>query len=254
MRMKSVFLFLVFPMLFLLLWWMVFSFGVVPEYIVPNPCGVALKVLERREDFLDAAVSTLTTSILGFFTACAAGLCFGLLIHRSVCARGLILPSLIALKSTPVVALVPIVSLIIGVGFGSKLFFAFTVCFLPMVLCVYEGLKNVPQSLQEFSSSVCSSSFRYFFIINLPAAASYLAIGMKITIPLAFVGAVVAEMTGGDDSGLGYLIISSSYRMDTPLLYASVTILMMLSTLTFYLVSFVIHALVPAARREQHII
>lgn len=235
----------------LLLWAAVTEKGYVPEYILPSPRAVLKVISIHRHELAWATISTTFTALVGFCVAIVFGLATGLLLYRLPLLKRVVMPCLISLKSTPIIALVPIASLILDVGFAAKLFFAFVVCFFPMVLSAYAGLENVPEDLRDFSASLAKSRERYFFLISLPSAANELMLGMRITLPLAFVGAVVAEMAGGDDSGLGYVIISASYRMDTPALYAGVVLLMLISSTTFFIVSTLAAHLNPLFREGR---
>ena len=222
-----------------------------PDFIVPRAGALLDVVRSQWRDLARAAASTTLTALAGFTAALVFGMTIGLLIHESRPARGVLLPAPVALKSTPVVALVPVVTLLIGIGFRAKLLFAFVVCFFPMVLSTYVGLRDVPAALNEFAFACMKSRMRYFLHVMLPSATDQLVLGMKITMPLAYVGAVVAEMSGGDDSGLGYMIVIANNRLNIPLLYVAVALLMAVSATAYYVLTWGTGLFNPRWRRGE---
>lgn len=60
-------------------------------------------------------------------------------------------------------------------------------------------------------------------------------------------GAVVGEFAGGDQ-GLGYVIVASGASADTPLAFAAMTLLSVISVLLFYVMVVLEHLLLPWAR------
>lgn len=238
----------IFAVCVLILWVLLTSMSIIPSYVLPSPTSVLLRFVRDPSLLLLACLNTLLTALAGFTMAFIIGLVFGAALFQSRTARSVLLPIFISLKSTPIIAIVPIVTLYLKVGLASKLLLSLTACFFPMILSTYMGLNTVPLGLRDYACALGSSRKTYFWLISLPSAANEIALGIRITLPLAFVGAVVAEMAGGDDSGIGYIIISASYRLDSSLLYLSVILLMAISTLTFYLVTALIARINPSYR------
>jgi NitT/TauT family transport system permease protein len=57
--------------------------------------------------------------------------------------------------------------------------------------------------------------------LRFPASIPFLISGMRISAGLGMIGAIVAEFAGAN-TGLGYIIMQSTYRTDTELLFAAV--------------------------------
>ena len=68
--------------------------------------------------------------------------------------------------------------------------------------------------------------------------------GLKISITLAVVGAVVGEFVGGD-AGLGYLLMVANGSMDTPLLFAGIIALTVLGVVLYFLVELAERLAIP---------
>jgi NitT/TauT family transport system permease protein len=83
-----------------------------------------------------------------------------------------------------------------------------------------------------------------FLKIRLPDALPAIFAGLKISITLAVVGAVVGEFVGGD-AGLGYLLMVANGSMDTQLLFAGIVCLTILGVALYLLVELTERLLVP---------
>ena len=74
-------------------------------------------------------------------------------------------------------------------------------------------------------------------------------VGLKVAISLAVIGAVIAEFVGAD-AGLGYVIVQSGASADTPLAFAAMTLLGLISIVLFYGLAALEKRLLPWA--EEH--
>ena len=68
--------------------------------------------------------------------------------------------------------------------------------------------------------------------VRLPYALPSIFAGLKVAMTLAIIGAVVGEFVGSNE-GLGYLIVSTSVNMNTPLAFAALVWLGVLSMVSF---------------------
>jgi NitT/TauT family transport system permease protein len=61
-------------------------------------------------------------------------------------------------------------------------------------------------------------------------ALPYITDALKVSFPLALVGAIVGEFIGGN-RGIGYLILSAQFNLDTPLVFAALLSITLFTTL-----------------------
>jgi NitT/TauT family transport system permease protein len=92
------------------------------------------------------------------------------------------------------------------------------------------------------------SEFNTFRLIRLPNALPSIFAGLKISITLAVVGAVVGEFVGGD-GGLGYQLMVANGSMNTPLLFAGICVLTLLGILLFWAVEVLERIAIPHQER-----
>ncbi|MGO4369872.1 ABC transporter permease, partial [Paenibacillus sp. MCAF20] len=60
-----------------------------------------------------------------------------------------------------------------------------------------------------------------FWKLRLPTSLPYVFSALKISTSLAIVGAIVGEFVGAN-KGLGYVVLVSSYHMDTPIMFSAI--------------------------------
>ncbi|MGH7057645.1 MAG: ABC transporter permease [Acetobacteraceae bacterium] len=53
--------------------------------------------------------------------------------------------------------------------------------------------------------------------------------GLKVGFPLALVGAIVGEFIGGN-RGIGHLILSGQFNLDTPLVFSAILLISLFTT------------------------
>ena len=81
----------------------------------------------------------------------------------------------------------------------------------------------------------CISGSRIFRRLRVPIATPHLFTGCKIAITFAVIGAVIGEFVAAQE-GLGYLILISTAQSQTPLAFAAIILLTVISVVLFYAV------------------
>ena len=119
-----------------------------------------------------------------------------------------------------------------------KVLIAFLIAFFPIVINTVVGLAAIEQEKILLARSMGMNGAATFFKIRLPNALPSIFGGLKISITLAVVGAVVGEFVGGN-GGLGYQLMVANGSMDTPLLFAGLIALTVLGIVFFMLVEVV---------------
>lgn len=98
------------------------------------------------------------------------------------------------------------------------------------------GLLATPPELIELSRSLRAPLRREITQIRLPYATPHIFAGLKISITLAVIGAVVSEFVAAD-VGLGYFIQFSTSMFKLPQAWAGLAILVAISLIMFQTVN-----------------
>ncbi|MEA2660482.1 MAG: NitT/TauT family transport system permease protein [Chloroflexota bacterium] len=204
----------------------------VPRYLAVAPSVVVASLVERRDVFLSEAAPTAIESVLGFALGAAFGIFLAtVVVHSDFLSRSL-MPLMIGSQVIPKVAIAPLLLLWLGYGLLPKIVLAAALAFFPVVISHAAGMATVPRELLELSRSLGANRWRVFTKIRLPYSLPSLFAGLKVASTLAIVGAVIGEFVGASE-GLGYLLITANFRIDTPMLFASLVLLSVLGIVLY---------------------
>jgi len=136
----------------------------------------------------------------------------------------LLFPYIIASQAVPKLALAPLFILWFGFGMTSKVVITALVCFFPLLESTVAAIQSSDKQKQELFRMLGATRLQTLIHLKIPAGRSIILAGLRVSVVLAVVGAVVGEFIGGSE-GLGALIIASQGMMDTPLMFATLILL-----------------------------
>ena len=192
--------------------------------LVPPPSRVIDRLLDRPGFFLGEGMTTLYEALLGLALGAAAAIAAAVLMAHSRLAERALFPLAILIKVTPVVAVAPLLVIWFGFGLWPKICVAALISFFPFLVNAVTGFRSVNPGAMEFVRSLRASPLQVFVKLRVPSALPYLFAALKVSLPLSLIGAVVAEWFSGD-KGLGLVIFTANYRLDTPTLFAAIAVL-----------------------------
>jgi NitT/TauT family transport system permease protein len=234
----------------LLVWhWACFQFKI-PTAALPTPVEVIGAGVARWDLLLSESWVTLKETLYGFFLAVLLGIPIAVAVSNSKTLNLMFSPILIALQSVPKVALAPILLVWLGTGIESKLAIALLVAFFPIVVDTSAGLQSAPRELLELARSLRASGWQIFMKVQFPSALPFIMTGSKVAVTLAVIGAVIGEFVGSSE-GLGFLLLSATSQINTPLAFAALFALAALGIAAYLLVVVVERLLSPWLPHSQ---
>jgi NitT/TauT family transport system permease protein len=221
----------------LLLWEMGTGLFSVPSYILPAPSRIVggFGVVDASR-WAEHVWATLRVALMGYFVAIAVSLPIAVGLAKSRLLSRALYPLLVVIQSVPVVAVAPIIIVVLGTNDAPRIFITFMIAFFPLVVSMTTGMMATPPELIELSRSLRAPQYREISQIRLPYAIPYIFSGLKISITLAVIGAVVAEFVAAD-KGIGYFIQFSTSMFKLPQAWAGLVVLVAMSLLLFQAVS-----------------
>ena len=157
-------------------------------------------------------------------------------------------PIAIAVKTTPIVAIAPLLVIWLGTGWWSKIVAAILICFFPVLVNTVKGLKAADLEYRELFETLGASRAQEFRKLRVPYCLPYLFSALKISSSLAIVGAIVGEFVGATQ-GLGYLIMISSAHLETATLFAAISAAALAGIAMFYVIGWTERRHLLAERR-----
>jgi NitT/TauT family transport system permease protein len=219
----------------------------IPDYILPSPSVIVVKIVVSWQLLLVNAFVTLQEILLGFGLSVVIAIPLAIAVVYSRIFERVAFPFMVSLQTIPKVALAPILVIWLGYGIMPKVMVAFLISFFPIVINSVIGMRSAEKEMIYLVQSMGASELTTFLKIRLPKALPSIFGGLKVGIGQAVVGATVGEFIAAE-AGLGYLQLISQVRLDTPLLFAAVVVLSLLGVLLFNAVAFAERIALPWSR------
>jgi NitT/TauT family transport system permease protein len=208
----------------LVLWELYIDWRDISIIVVPPPSAVAERFLDNPDFFWSEGLYTLYEATLGLALGSVFAIGLAVLMAHSVRAERALFPLAIILKSTPLVAVAPVLVIALGFGAAPKVIVAALLSFFPLLVNAMTGFRDVNPGALQFLRSLNASPWQVFWKLRAVSALPYLLAALKISYPLALIGAVVGEWFTGND-GLGVVIFRAHANLDTPTLFAATAVL-----------------------------
>ncbi len=205
-----------------------------PPFVLPSPALVAQKIVLMLRDGSLAYHTALTLEeiLLGLALGLVTAAVLGYLVAKSRFVEHLLTPYVVASQAIPVVAIAPLFIIWFGFGSLSKILVCALTVFFPALVNTLVGIRSVDENLRALMRSLNASRWQTFRMLEVPAAMPVLLGGLRVSVTLAVIGAVVGEFIGAD-RGLGFLINLARGTLDTPLLFATIIVLVVIALVLY---------------------
>lgn len=175
-------------------------------------------------------LATLRRLLVGYGLAVVAGVGVGVLMGWFRFCYHLLEPLTEGLRPIPSPAYLPMAILFFGIGDTMKVFLVALTCFFPILLNTYSGVRAVDPVQLQTARTFGLKVWATLQGVVLPAAAPYIFTGLRISLAVALIVSVIAEMVASTD-GMGFLILQSQRAFRIPEMYAGVITLGLLGYL-----------------------
>jgi NitT/TauT family transport system permease protein len=214
----------------------------IPTFVAPSPQLVAVTLFDKFGILMANLLPTAAEATLGFLVGNIAAILTATVFVHFKSIEQAFFPVVVLINSIPVVAKAPVLVLLLGNGMEPKVVIAAVVCFFPTLVNMVRGLESVNSQSLELMKVLSASKTEIFFKLRLLNSVPYLFSALKIAASTAVIGAIVGEWIGST-TGIGALIIQSTYNFDSAMLYATVIVGSAFSV-TFFLTITLIERLV----------
>ncbi|MGG4605317.1 ABC transporter permease [Paenalcaligenes sp. Me131] len=213
------------PVLLFAVWVISTEQGWVSPQVLPPPAYVLealLDLLNSGELWLHVEAS-LRRVLVGYLAGSVIGIAIGIVVGVSKHAERLLMPTLNALVQIPVLAWLPFVMLLVGIGEALKYILIAKAALVPTLMSTFQLLRQQPQRLLEVAHVYGYSPSQRFLHLSLPAGVPILFTGLRLGFTKAWLSLVVVELVASSE-GLGYLIVYGRQLFQLDLVMATVFI------------------------------
>ena len=236
-------------------WWGLLKILGTPLMIAKTPLGVfdylfmAPSAETAQLRLVSALMQTLPLTLFGM----AAGLAFAFaLALASVMRPGIVrsfMPVALVTQTMPLVALTPLLVLLLGRGPSVILWITVSVTFFPAFVTLAQGLGMVSRGALDVVRAYGASPLTQLRLVSIPASLPYLFAAMRLAVPRALLGVMIAEWLA-TGTGLGNLLNQSRGYLDYGMIWTVAVVSVLISVL-FYQIVIVIERRVLLKRGMQ---
>ncbi len=203
--------------------------GWITPLSLPRPSDVLETFQELYQSGLlfKHLIPSLTRLIVGAAIGISIGIATGVLIALFSYVRAGLSPLIAAIFPIPKIALLPLFVIWFGIDEGSKYALIAFGTFTPTVVATFGAVDNVDRTLIRMGQSFGLSWFSIVRKIILPGAMPGILSGLRISLAIAIILLVAAEMLGAE-FGIGAYILEAGSLYDLERLFAGVVILSLL--------------------------
>ena len=171
--------------------------------------------------YLQVLGQSLLRLVEGYALATIVAIAAGIAMGTWQRAYLLFEPLIEILRPIPSPAYLPMAILFLGIDDTMKVFMVAFSSFFPILLNTIAGVRSVDDVLIDTGRTFGLHRPAIIARIVLPAAGAYILTGMRISLAIALIVTVIAEMVAGN-SGIGFYILSAQRSFLIPEMYAGV--------------------------------
>ena len=195
-----------------------FLFGIkfvlgLSDYVIPGPMSVWQTGRAEFGRYAGDVLDTFAVAVIGQVLSIAMALAVGVAGRRASWLGSFIKVAAYNVQAYPIVAIAPILFILLGDGFLTRLFIAAMICYFPLLLSVI-GIMSEPVADIEHFYRV-TGRLRWQLEVKIRAFENLHKLTTVISgsATLAMAGTIVAEFIAAN-AGIGYSIRIALYQSD----------------------------------------
>ncbi|HTN72454.1 MAG TPA: ABC transporter permease [Methylomirabilota bacterium] len=167
---------------------------------------------------------SLTNFSVGFVVAVVIGVILGVPMGWYKGISRTFDPLLSGIYATPLIALLPLIIMLFGLGPLSKIIMTVLAAVFPVLINTMAGIANTDHRLITMSRAFGAKDSTIFLKVSIPGSLPYIVAGMRVALGRALVYIVVAEQYGAA-MGLGYLSSVAAQRFQMAAMFVPIVII-----------------------------
>jgi NitT/TauT family transport system permease protein len=201
-------------------------------YTIPTIEHIWASLRENPHMYWANTLTTLREIAIGGLSGIGAAILLAIVMAEVPIVERAVMPLTVVLMVTPIVAIAPALVVAFGFGVFPKYLVTAIVVFYPMLINSLAGLRDVDERTLDVFTTLHANRLETFWRLRLPSSLPFLFAGLRIAVPLAVVGAVVAEIAAaGEQAGLGALISVAASQANLAVIWSSIVLLCLLGIL-----------------------
>ena len=167
---------------------------------------------------------SLTNFAVGFLVSVVLGVVIGIPMGWYKNVSKTFDPLLSGVYATPLIALLPLIIMMFGLGAISKIIMTVLAAVFPILINTMTGIANTDHRLITMARAFGAKDSTIFLKVSVPGSLPYIVAGMRVALGRALVYIVVAEQYGAA-TGLGYLSSVAAQRFQMAAMFVPILII-----------------------------
>lgn len=204
------------PTIVIIFWYLVTSFGSVPEGILPSIPKVGetfVEMVQSGQLQQDLLVS-LSRVVKGYLVSAILGITLGSLMGMFRTVKEMFLPIVTIIRQIPMIAWIPLIILWCGIGETSKVVIIVLAAFFPILVNTQSGMESTPEGYLEVAQLYKLNPWETFMSVYLPHALPHVLVGLKLGLGVSWMAVVAAELIAAT-TGIGYRMSNARSMMQS---------------------------------------
>lgn len=210
--------------------WNIYAAGHV--YVLPTSAKMWHSLITSPGMYWTGFKTTLQEIAIGAGSGIVVGFLLAIAMMQLRVLERALMPLVVVLMVTPVVAIAPALVIAFGFGMMPKYLVTAIVVFFPVLVNTLAGLKAVDSRSIDVVKTLHASGWETFWHLQLPGSLPFLFAGLRIALPLAVVGATIADIAAaGEGGGLGSMVQNASSQGNLTVAWTAIGLLCVLGVL-----------------------
>lgn len=224
--------------LLLLVWWGGLKVLGVSPFFAKGPVEVfdalfvAADASLTRATLAEALGETAVFLLPGYAAGLGAGALLAMLLAVVPALAGTAMPLAIALRSVPIITTAPLVVLLTGRGAVGTIVLVAIMVFFPTFVACLHGLRQAPGRVIDVMRSYAASPADVLIRVRIPAMLPAFFAAARMNVPASVLAVTVVEWLA-TGNGIGSLMALSASQSDYDMLWSSVVLVAVLSSLGY---------------------
>ncbi len=183
------------------------------DYVIPGPVLLWQTIQREVVRYLKDVTDTLSVAIVGQLLSIAMAMVVGIAGRRATWLGSFIKVAAYNVQAYPIVAIAPIIFILLGDGFLSRLLIAAMICYFPLLLSVIGIMSEPIEDIEHFYRQTGRMRWQLEVKIRAFENMHKLTTVVAGSSTLAMAGTIVAEFIAAN-AGIGYSIRIALYQSD----------------------------------------
>ena len=183
------------------------------DYVIPAPSGIFHTLLSEYRQYSLATLNTMTVAVIGQILSVIMAFVIGIAGRQSTWIGSFIKVAAFNFQAYPIVALAPILFILLGDGFFTRLLIAAMICYFPVLLSVLGIMSKPIDDIEHFYRATGRMRWQLEVKIRTFENLAQLTTVIAGSATLAMAGTIVGEFIAAN-AGIGYNIRIALYQSD----------------------------------------